>query len=433
MWARIWQNCAKMKSFLKIIFGICMMVSLWPQAFAQESAVPAKFSFKLVLKHEFSTRELDLARHPEFFKRTKKYFLLEQEFVPFEPNFCPAQKVASSEQLLEFTFGNMFAQEGWEIDTLQIEKFLRENVAPDFLAQPQDVGIFHDENGQVQFDGAATFGTRLNVLESAKLIRKAILKDLQVVNLLVEKIPPQVLPSETLAAMGIADLLAVGVSDFQGSPANRVHNIKVGAANFNGFIFKQDEVFNFNETLGQVGPQTGFLPELVIKGAHTVPEFGGGLCQVSTTAFRAALLAGLEIVERWSHAYSVDYYQPFGTDATIYLGGKNLRFKNNTQGSVLMQTRIVGNKLFFHFYGKGDEREVAIMGPKLWNFQNAPAAQIISSSELQPGQVKILSGIHGGLNSLWFQHVRKDGLESWKEIFSEFEPRGLIKMIGAAS
>jgi vancomycin resistance protein YoaR len=78
------------------------------------------------------------------------------------------------------------------------------------------------------------------------------------------------------------------------------------------------------------------LPELVIKKEGTVPEFGGGLCQVSSTAFRAAMNGGLPITQRRNHAYAVQYYAPQGTDATIYPGVVDLKFINDTPGDILI-------------------------------------------------------------------------------------------------
>ena len=128
-----------------------------------------------------------------------------------------------------------------------------------------------------------------------------------------------------------------------------------------------EDEFSFNSALGKVGVKQGYLPELVIKKDKTVPEYGGGLCQVSTTAFRGAVKAGFEITERESHAYPVQYYNPQGTDATIYPPHPDLRFKNNTPAYILIQTRIEGNKLYFDFYGSDDGRKVVLKGPYIYS------------------------------------------------------------------
>ncbi len=108
---------------------------------------------------------------------------------------------------------------------------------------------------------------------------------------------------------------------------------------------------------------------LVIKNNKTVPEYGGGVCQVSTTMFRAAVYSGLEITERKSHAYPVKYYNPQGFDATVYLPSPDLKFKNNTGNWILIQAKIKDNNLTFEFYGKDDGRKVIVKGPYQYDFQ----------------------------------------------------------------
>ncbi len=163
--------------------------------------------------------------------------------------------------------------------------------------------------------------------------------------------------------LGINELVAVGESDFTGSPKNRIHNITVGANKFNGLIINQGEEFSFNEYLGDVDGEHGFLPELVIKKSGLVAEFGGGLCQVSSTSFRAAMKAGLPITARRNHSFAVKYYAPQGTDATIYPGSQDLKFINNLPSPILVRTRIDGAKLYFEYYGTKDNRIVTLEDP----------------------------------------------------------------------
>lgn len=168
----------------------------------------------------------------------------------------------------------------------------------------------------------------------------------------------------TLNNLGINELVSSGWSDFRGSPPNRLHNLTVGASKFNGVLIKPGEEFSFNKTLGPVDASTGYLPELVILENKTVPQYGGGMCQVSSTAFRAALNAGLPILERLNHAYPVQYYKPYGVDATIYLPKPDLVFTNDTDHYILIQTYIQGTQLHFDFYGTKPARTVKFSGNK---------------------------------------------------------------------
>jgi vancomycin resistance protein YoaR len=171
--------------------------------------------------------------------------------------------------------------------------------------------------------------------------------------------------TDSIDNMGIDTLLGEGHSNFKGSPKNRVFNINVATDRFDGVLIKPGEEFSFVKVLGEVDGEHGYLPELVIKQDKTEPEFGGGICQVSTTAFRAAIYSGLEITARRNHAYPVSYYNPQGMDSTIYIPKPDLRFKNDTPSHILIQTKIVGTELIFQFYGTSDGRKTTVIGPTI--------------------------------------------------------------------
>lgn len=185
-----------------------------------------------------------------------------------------------------------------------------------------------------------------------------------ILKLSYQKIKPEV-STNSINNLGITSLIGEGKSNFVGSPYNRVHNIEVSTHRFNGVLIKPKENFSFIKALGGVDKDHGYLPELVIKNNKTEPDFGGGICQVSTTAFRAAINSGLEITARTSHAYPVSYYNPQGMDATVYIPHPDLRFINDTPGYILIQTKIEGTELIFDFYGTSDGRKVNIIGPKI--------------------------------------------------------------------
>ncbi len=203
--------------------------------------------------------------------------------------------------------------------------------------------------------------------------------------------------------MGIKELVAVGVSDFSGSPHNRIVNINVGASKFNGLIIKPDQEFSFNEYLGDVDGEHGFLPELVIKPGGVVPEFGGGLCQVSTTAFRAAMNAGLPITARRNHSFAVQYYAPQGTDATIYPGVSDMKFVNNLSSNMLIRTKIVGKKLYFEYYGTKDDRQVSFDGPVVYDKQ-----------------------ANGAMKATWTRHVTFNATTTTQTFNSNYLPPALF-------
>ncbi|OGN02620.1 MAG: hypothetical protein A2655_02760 [Candidatus Yanofskybacteria bacterium RIFCSPHIGHO2_01_FULL_43_42] len=217
-------------------------------------------------------------------------------------------------------------------------------------------------NGKAEEFIPAKNGQNLNLDASKKLIIDAITNGYKDVNLPVEIIEPAI-TLDKVNELGIITLIGRGESDFKGSPPSRIHNIKIGSAKYNGTILKPGEEFSFNSILGEVDENNGYQPELTIKNGKLVYEYGGGLCQVSTTLFRSAIMAGLPILERKPHSFPVRYYDPQGYDATIYPGVVDLRFKNDTPNHILIQSRIEGSKLIFDIYGSGDGRKVALNGP----------------------------------------------------------------------
>lgn len=240
----------------------------------------------------------------------------------------------------------------------------------DYLIQLATATNIEPINAKFEFknDNKATVfrqsvqGKRFNITKSATAIINALKENRHSAQLTVEIVEPEI-TLEKINNLGIKTLLAKGESDFHGSSNARVHNIKTGSSKFNGTIIKPGEEFSFNSILGDVDEKTGYQPELVIKGGRTIPEYGGGLCQISTTIFRAAILSGLPILERRPHSFPVKYYNPQGFDATIYPGVSDLKFINDTAGHVLLQIGLEGTKLIVEFYGSNDKRQVVIDGP----------------------------------------------------------------------
>jgi len=140
-----------------------------------------------------------------------------------------------------------------------------------------------------------------------------------------------------------------------------------------------------------VDGSTGYLKELVIKGDRTVPDYGGGLCQVGTTAYRGVWEYGFPILERRNHSYTVSHYAPVGTDATIYPGAVDMRFKNDSPGALLIQTYQKDNQAYFIYYGTQDSRTVELAGPYTWDHVAPPPDRFEFTTDIPPGTKKKLT------------------------------------------
>jgi vancomycin resistance protein YoaR len=261
-------------------------------------------------------------------------------------------------------------EQEYRINQQKITLYL-ENIAKEIDIAPTDARLSVN-NGKITEFSTAQRGRLLNVSESRDNIISALTQNIDssaktpngenTIELVIDEIEPR-LALDKINDLGINTLLGHGESNFAGSPNSRIHNIGVGAKTFSGVLLGPGQEFSFNQTLGTVDASSGYLPELVIKGGKIIPEYGGGLCQVSTTLFRAAVASGLVILERHPHSIPVRYYNPQGFDAAIYPGISDLKFRNDTPAHILIQSSISGSKLYFEIYGISDGRKVTIDGP----------------------------------------------------------------------
>lgn len=254
------------------------------------------------------------------------------------------------------------------------------------------------------------------------------------VRLAVAMAPAKVATGD-LNDLGIQELLGVGRSNFSGSPKNRRHNIQAGVRSLNGILIAPDEEFSLLKALGQVDAATGYLPELVIKGDRTTPEFGGGLCQIGTTTFRAALQSGLPITKRQNHSFRVRYYDPPGMDATIYDPAPDFRFKNDTGRHILFVAEVQGDELVFSFYGTSDGRKAEVPA-KATIVSSTPSGPVryLVTDELKPGEKKLVEKpAPGGSTVFQYTVTYPDGRVNAQEFKSVYRPWRETWLIGATT
>ncbi|PYE52804.1 vancomycin resistance protein YoaR [Deinococcus yavapaiensis KR-236] len=197
-------------------------------------------------------------------------------------------------------------------------------------------------------------------------------------------------PKRTLswfASRGLTHFLGEGNTYYVGSSRARVTNIHAGARHFQDRLF-EGKTFSFNAFIGEVSAKNGFVPGLVIAGERTATGIGGGICQVSTTAFRSLYAAGLPIRERRNHSYQVHYYDPQGLDATIYQPSQDLKFDNDTGGSLWFQADWddADARLSIQVFGKPRAELVEILAPRTLKTQPALADRLVVDRTVAPGR-----------------------------------------------
>jgi vancomycin resistance protein YoaR len=191
--------------------------------------------------------------------------------------------------------------------------------------------------------------------------------------------------------LGIKTLIGVGTSKFNHSIPNRVHNLSLASSRLNSALVAPGETFSLGKTIGDISRATGYREAYVISEGRTVLGDGGGVCQVSTTLFRAALNAGLPIVERKAHAYRVGYYEEDmgpGYDATVFFPSADLKFVNDTPGHILIQTKVDAKNfaMRYEIYGTSDGRVASISKARI-SSQSAPLPTVYQDDPTLPAGV----------------------------------------------
>ena len=200
-----------------------------------------------------------------------------------------------------------------------------------------------------------------------------------------------------------------GDSSAAGSPDFRVQNILAAAKQLDGSRLEAGAVFDFNRRV-KIRSALGFVDGYVIRGSLLAKDIGGGICQVSTTVWRAAYQAGLPILERHQHSYSVSYYDPPGFEATVYAPSKNLRFRNDTARALWVQVDwdASSKRLALNFFGAQPTRRVTISEPRISNVRDAPRDRFVPDRSVKLGESKLVSGASDGLEASISRRVQYD-------------------------
>lgn len=306
----------------------------------------------------------------------------------------------------------------------------------DQIDQPAKEGRFKFVDGKIEQYEDSQEGKVLDIPASIGLIQQQIIDHkTSEATLYVRVDQPSVTP-ENIAGLGIQELLGTGHSNMGNSPYNRRLNIARGAELLNGLLIAPGEDFSVLDHLRPFTLDNGYYPELVIKENKTIPEIGGGLCQIGTTTFRGAMMSGFEILERRNHSYAVSYYFDDannlpGTDATIYDPSPDMRFKNDTGHWVLFEAKIEGNDLYFSFYGTSDGRKAYFTPPRISGWVSPPPTKEIEDPSMAPGTKKCTESAHAGTTSS-FDYIIEyaDGTKHEETFTSAYKPWQAVCLVG---
>lgn len=245
--------------------------------------------------------------------------------------------------------------------------------------------------------------------------------------------------TDNVNSIGITELLGEATTDFPHSTASRKSNIKHGAEKLNGLLIAPGETASILDPLRPLTLADGYVTELVIRGDEIKPEVGGGLCQLGTTAFRAVMNAGLEVVERRNHSLAISYYNDKtngnpGTDATLYNPAPDFKFKNDMDTYVLLVTTFddVKNTITFSFWGTSDGRKGSYAPPTVLTRIPVEAAQYKETADLAPGVEECQNAFPGYTTTFDYTVIYADGTSKVVPFFSSYRALPKICLVGKA-
>lgn len=221
-------------------------------------------------------------------------------------------------------------------------------------------------------------------------------------------------------------------TDYSSSSAERKHNIALAAKLIGGHKIECGNTFSFNTVVGERSEKRGFKTAKIISGGEFVDGLGGGVCQVSTTVYNAALTAGYEIAERHRHSLPVSYIEP-SFDAMVNSGTSDLKVTNSTGGDGYIVAYANGSKIRVRIYGLENNCRYKRVN-EIKERISPPKEKLVDSEELFKGESKILVYAKAGIKSRGYLERYENGKMTKRTLLSEDEyspVRGVV-LIGIA-
>jgi vancomycin resistance protein YoaR len=304
-----------------------------------------------------------------------------------------------------------------------------ERLAPQINRVNRDARfIFNDETRLLEVIQPSVTGRSLDIPLTVQEINRRLLEGQHSVPLTVHTNQPQVSDDATGEQLGIREQVVSYTSYFRGSTAERLQNIKIASENFHGLLVPPGAVFSMANTMGSVTLDDGYAEAWIIYGGRTIKGVGGGVCQVSTTLFRAAFFAGFPIVERYAHAYRVSYYEQTrtgidpnlaGLDATVFVPMVDFKFQNDTPYWLLMETYFnpTARSLTWKFYSTSDGRKVEWSTTGLQQIVEAPDPIYEENPDLGRGVIKQVDWAADGADVVVTRKVLRNGVLLFEDLF----------------
>lgn len=278
---------------------------------------------------------------------------------------------------------------------------------------------FDDDTHELVLIQEAVIGRSLDIAATIDGINTGLTSGQHEIPLVFRITEPAVGDDATAAELGISEPVSVVSTYFMGSSTSRKQNIKTASSAFHGLLIAPGETLSMAEVLGDISLDTGYAEALIIFGDRTIKGVGGGVCQVSTTLFRAAFFGGYPIEERHPHAYRVAYYELtrsgsrdtrlVGLDATVFVPRVDFKFTNDRQHWLLLETYIYGNQLLWKFYSTSDDRTVNVSSPNIANEIEAPEPLYRENPDLPEDTIEKVDYEADGMDVVVYRTVTLNG------------------------
>jgi vancomycin resistance protein YoaR len=322
------------------------------------------------------------------------------------------------------------------LDRKALAKWLSKLVAADVNHDPVNAVVGWNGERAIAVKPSVD-GTKIKPTTFAAAVAASFFGDHHPVEIPVAVTKPEI-DGRHLDKLGITTRLAVGSSNFDGSDWGRAENIRVGANLLNGYLIPPHSLFSFNHAIGVISAEAGFVESNVVDGERIGRDIGGGICQVSTTVFRAAFRAGLPIDEWHPHRYRMRFYElddwPLGLDASILqpegdpFGGGDFSFWNPSDFWILMESYTDGPRVVIVLYGPDLGYKVDVTGPILG--ETYPPTEDLEriDEKLDPGTIIQTEYALEGVDVSFNRDVyARDGTLIDSRVFqTHFYPRGNV-------
>ena len=300
------------------------------------------------------------------------------------------------------------------LDGGEMTAFL-EPLIPELDRDPENARfIFNDDTHELDLIAPAVTGRTLDVNASLASIHADINLGKHEAPLVFVYEDPQIGDDVTAEELGISELVSDESTNFFRSSSSRIQNIKTASSAFHGLLVAPGETLSMADVLGDISLDTGYAEALIIYGDRTIKGVGGGVCQVSTTLFRAVFFGGYPIVERHPHAYRVSYYEKGspsrgpGLDATVFVPVVDFKFTNDSQYWLLMETYVYNYTLQWKFYSTSDGREVS-WSRDISDEIDAPKDLYKLNKDLDKGDINQIDWSADGMTVVVYRTVTRNG------------------------